>query len=165
MSGMHEHDDCRRVWAKGGGETWRPIEDPGLVSRSCSRWRWARSQWRPLQTRNGLRTPIQDFSRCRRPDCSRPRFSAAASSAINTASCKRACRPSKASRLTSVFSARATGYQLWIGKGFESPLAPGSGSFPRLNFGRFQGGADFTLLPGRISTSQAAMTWRTATPP
>ena len=44
--------------------------------------------------------------------------------------------------------ARATGYQLWIGQGFESPLAPGSGSFPRLNFGRFQGGLDFTLWPG-----------------
>jgi hypothetical protein len=43
---------------------------------------------------------------------------------------------------------RATGYQLWIGNGFESPLAPGSGSFPRLNFGRFQGGGDFTLFPG-----------------
>jgi hypothetical protein len=43
---------------------------------------------------------------------------------------------------------RATGYQLWIGGGFESPLAPGSGSFPRLNFGRFQGGVDFTLFPG-----------------
>lgn len=46
------------------------------------------------------------------------------------------------------FFARATGYQLWIGQGFESPLAPGSGSFPRLNFGRFQGGLDFTLWPG-----------------
>ncbi len=46
------------------------------------------------------------------------------------------------------FFGRATGYQLWIGQGFESPLAPGSGSFPRLNFGRFQGGVDFTLLPG-----------------
>ena len=43
---------------------------------------------------------------------------------------------------------RATGYQLWIGQGFESPLAPGSGSFPRLNFGRFQGGMDFTLAQG-----------------
>jgi hypothetical protein len=43
---------------------------------------------------------------------------------------------------------RATGYQLWIGQGFESPLAPGSGSFPRLNFGRFQGGLDFLLYPG-----------------
>ena len=46
------------------------------------------------------------------------------------------------------FFGRATGYQLWIGQGFESPLAPGSGSFPRLNFGRFQGGADFTISPG-----------------
>ena len=46
------------------------------------------------------------------------------------------------------FFARATGYQLWIGNGFESPLAPGSGNFPRLNYGRFQGGADFTLFPG-----------------
>ncbi len=46
------------------------------------------------------------------------------------------------------FFGRATGYQLWIGQGYESPLAPGSGSFPRLNFGRFQGGADFTLYPG-----------------
>ena len=43
---------------------------------------------------------------------------------------------------------RATGYQLWIGGGFESPLAPSSGSYPRLNFGRFQGGLDFTLFPG-----------------
>jgi hypothetical protein len=43
---------------------------------------------------------------------------------------------------------RATGYQLWIGNGFESPLAPGSGAFPRLNFGRFQGGTDLTLYPG-----------------
>ena len=46
------------------------------------------------------------------------------------------------------FFGRATGYQLWIGNGFESPLAPGSGSFPRLNFGRFQGGVDFSLCPG-----------------
>ena len=43
---------------------------------------------------------------------------------------------------------RATGYQLWIGHGFDSPLAPGSGSHPRLNFGRFQGGVDFTLMSG-----------------
>ncbi len=43
---------------------------------------------------------------------------------------------------------RATGYQLWIGAGFDSPLAPGSGNYPRLNFGRFQGGLDFTLFPG-----------------
>jgi hypothetical protein len=37
---------------------------------------------------------------------------------------------------------------LWIGGGFDSPLAPGSGSHPRLNFGRFQGGLDFTLMTG-----------------
>jgi hypothetical protein len=43
---------------------------------------------------------------------------------------------------------RATGYQLWIGHGFDSPLAPGSGNHPRLNFGRLQGGVDFTLMPG-----------------
>jgi len=43
---------------------------------------------------------------------------------------------------------RATGYQLWIGGGFQSPLAPNSGSFPRLNFGRFQGGVDLTLFTG-----------------
>jgi hypothetical protein len=43
---------------------------------------------------------------------------------------------------------RATGYQLWIGGGFDNPLAPGTGHFPRLNFGRLQGGVDFTLLPG-----------------
>ena len=46
------------------------------------------------------------------------------------------------------FFGRATGYQLWIGNGFDSPLAPGSGTFPRLNYGRFQGGSDFTLWPG-----------------
>jgi hypothetical protein len=43
---------------------------------------------------------------------------------------------------------RFTGYQLWIGEGFDSPLSPGSGHSSRLNFGRFQGGLDFTLLPG-----------------
>src|ERR1039457_7297165 len=43
---------------------------------------------------------------------------------------------------------RATGYQLWIGGGFESPLAPNSGSFPPLNFGRLQGGPDFHMFPG-----------------
>lgn len=44
--------------------------------------------------------------------------------------------------------ARATGYQLWIGNGFASPLSPTGGAHSRLNFGRFQGGADFTLAPG-----------------
>lgn len=43
---------------------------------------------------------------------------------------------------------RVTGYQLWIGSGFDNPLDPGTGHFPRLNFGRFQGGADFNLYPG-----------------
>jgi hypothetical protein len=43
---------------------------------------------------------------------------------------------------------RATGYQLWINNGFDSPLAPRSGSHARLNYGRLQGGVDFTLLPG-----------------
>jgi hypothetical protein len=43
---------------------------------------------------------------------------------------------------------RVTGYQLFIGHGFSSPLNPTAGVFPRLNFGRLQGGADFTLYPG-----------------
>lgn len=43
---------------------------------------------------------------------------------------------------------RATGYQLFIDSGFDSPLAPGSGHSARLNFGRFQGGLDFTLFSG-----------------
>ncbi len=43
---------------------------------------------------------------------------------------------------------RVTGYQLWIGQGFDSPLEPGSGHRARLNFGRFQGGLDFNFWPG-----------------
>ncbi len=43
---------------------------------------------------------------------------------------------------------RATGYQLFVGDNFASPFSPASGHFPRLNFGRFQGGVDFTLFPG-----------------
>jgi hypothetical protein len=43
---------------------------------------------------------------------------------------------------------RLTGYQLWIGHGFDSPLAPGTGFSPRLNFGRAQGGVDLQLYPG-----------------
>ncbi len=35
---------------------------------------------------------------------------------------------------------RATGYQLWIGNGFESPLAPGSGKFSA---------SQLRALPGR----------------
>jgi len=44
--------------------------------------------------------------------------------------------------------ARATGYQLWIGNGFQSPLDPNGGAHARLNFGRFQGGVDFTIAQG-----------------
>lgn len=43
---------------------------------------------------------------------------------------------------------RVTGYQLWEGEGFDNPLNPGTGHQARLNFARFQGGADFTLYPG-----------------
>jgi hypothetical protein len=43
---------------------------------------------------------------------------------------------------------RLTGYQLWVGEGFDSPLQPGTGHAARLNFGRAQGGLDFTLYPG-----------------
>lgn len=43
---------------------------------------------------------------------------------------------------------RLTGYQLWIGEGFDSPLSPGSGHKARLNFGRAQGGFDLNLWPG-----------------
>ena len=44
--------------------------------------------------------------------------------------------------------ARATGYQLYIKNNNVSPFSPSSGHSPRLNFGRFQGGLDFTLYPG-----------------
>jgi hypothetical protein len=43
---------------------------------------------------------------------------------------------------------RVTGYQLWIGGGFASPLNPSAGSFSRLNFGRLQAGIDFAPLQG-----------------
>jgi len=43
---------------------------------------------------------------------------------------------------------RITGYQLWEGEGFDNPLNPGTGHQARLNFARFQGGADFVLYPG-----------------
>jgi hypothetical protein len=38
---------------------------------------------------------------------------------------------------------RATGYELWVGEGFDNPLDPGTGHRARVNFGRFQGGLDF----------------------
>jgi hypothetical protein len=44
--------------------------------------------------------------------------------------------------------ARATGYQLYIKNNNVSPFSPSSGHSSRLNFGRFQGGLDFTLYPG-----------------
>lgn len=45
---------------------------------------------------------------------------------------------------------RVSGYQLWIGGGFSSPLNPGATSAhqARLNFGRAQGGFDLNLWPG-----------------
>jgi len=43
---------------------------------------------------------------------------------------------------------RVTGYQLWIGGGFASPLNPGMDHDARLNFGRAQGGLDLNLWPG-----------------
>jgi hypothetical protein len=43
---------------------------------------------------------------------------------------------------------RVTGYQLWVGQGFDNPLNPGTGHAARLNFVRLQGGLDFLLYPG-----------------
>jgi len=46
--------------------------------------------------------------------------------------------------------ARATGYQLYMGSGFSNPLSPNPGTASgssRYNFGRFQGGIDFAVLP------------------
>ncbi len=47
--------------------------------------------------------------------------------------------------------ARATGYQLYMGSGFASPLLPnppaGVSASSRYNFGRFQGGVDFAVTP------------------
>jgi hypothetical protein len=42
---------------------------------------------------------------------------------------------------------RVTGYQLFIGSGFDNPLDPGTGHRARYNFARLQGGLDFTLYP------------------
>jgi len=62
--------------------------------------------------------------------------------------------------------ARATGYQLYMGGGFDNPLAPGTGHQARLNFGRFQGGLDIALGPttnfyllagGDVADSHAAV--------
>jgi hypothetical protein len=43
---------------------------------------------------------------------------------------------------------RATGYQLWIGGGFTSPLNPNDGPHARLNFGRLQAGVDLAPFQG-----------------
>jgi len=43
---------------------------------------------------------------------------------------------------------RATGYQLWIEKNSTSPLAPSNHTANRLNFGRFEGGLDFSPWTG-----------------
>jgi hypothetical protein len=43
---------------------------------------------------------------------------------------------------------RATGYQLYIGHGFDNPLVPGTGYHARYNFGRFQGGLDIQPAEG-----------------
>ena len=42
---------------------------------------------------------------------------------------------------------RATGYQLFIGEGFDNPLDPGTGHRARFNFARLQAGLDFSPLP------------------
>ncbi len=45
--------------------------------------------------------------------------------------------------------ARATGYQLFEGAGFQNPLSPSDSAHQaRLNFGRFQGGLDLSPYPG-----------------
>jgi hypothetical protein len=43
---------------------------------------------------------------------------------------------------------RATGYQLWVEKNATSPLAPSNHTANRLNFGRFEGGLDFSPWTG-----------------
>jgi hypothetical protein len=42
---------------------------------------------------------------------------------------------------------RATGYQLFIGQGFDNPLDPGTGHRARFNFVRLEGGLDFSPYP------------------
>lgn len=44
---------------------------------------------------------------------------------------------------------RVTGYQIYMGQGFANPFNPNptSSGSSRYNFGRFQGGFDFTILP------------------
>jgi hypothetical protein len=42
---------------------------------------------------------------------------------------------------------RATGYQLFIGQGFDNPLDPGTGHRARFNFARLEAGFDFSPYP------------------
>lgn len=42
---------------------------------------------------------------------------------------------------------RVTGYQLFIGQGFDNPLDPGTGHRARYNFIRMEGGIDFSPYP------------------
>jgi len=76
--------------------------------------------------RNGLKTPIPDFSRCRRRDSFRRRFSGAASSATKYGVLQEGVQVEQERHFRTVgFFGRATGYQLWIGQGFESPAGAG----------------------------------------
>ena len=43
---------------------------------------------------------------------------------------------------------RATGYQLYLGGGYDDPLDPGTGHEARFNFGRFEGGFALSPMPG-----------------
>ena len=52
-------------------------------------------------------------------------------------------------RITNYIGAvgRVTGYQLFIGEGFDDPLDPGNGHRARYNFIRMEGGLDFEIYP------------------
>jgi len=43
---------------------------------------------------------------------------------------------------------RVTGYELFVGSNFSSPLSPDGSHSARFNFGRAQGGLEFMLYPG-----------------
>jgi hypothetical protein len=43
---------------------------------------------------------------------------------------------------------RITGYQLYVGSGFDNPLDPGTGHSARYNFARLEGGFDFKPFEG-----------------
>jgi len=46
------------------------------------------------------------------------------------------------------FVGRASGYELYVGGGFDDPLDPGTGHEARINFGRFEGGLDLSPIQG-----------------